>query len=199
VRQNRGQLVAAFLTLIQTWFLAGRPLFRDVALGSFEGWCGIVGGVVSHAGYPGFLCNLDDTVSRASSEETREWAEFFEAIYHWRGENLFLAKEVADLILKETQDSENPVAAALPSTLKYSSSNKPGNLGTALGTYFKKHAGRRFTVDGVQCFLDTPKAAGKGARVWVFQQETPSPSQDLNANPNPSPGQNPTRIGLYRM
>lgn len=54
VEAHRRELVAAALGLVQGWLDAGRP-DAGKRLGSFEAWARVVGGVLGHAGFVGFL------------------------------------------------------------------------------------------------------------------------------------------------
>ena len=67
VRENRGRLVAACLTLGRAWIAAGSP--RHVrTIGSFEEWSHVLGGVLEIAGVPGFLGNLKETYETVNAE-----------------------------------------------------------------------------------------------------------------------------------
>src|SRR6185503_8574201 len=54
VRRNRARRVHAVLVLVRSWIAAGRRAGERV-LGSFESWAAVVGGILAHAGIPGFL------------------------------------------------------------------------------------------------------------------------------------------------
>jgi glutaredoxin len=56
VRQNRGELIWACLTLIQNWIAKGRPE-GDGVKGSFEAWSRVMGGILHTTGIEGFLAN----------------------------------------------------------------------------------------------------------------------------------------------
>lgn len=78
-KQNRHQLVRAILTLIQHWIMCGCPTSSE-AMGSFEAWSRVVGGMVGHFGLPGFLGDTD-AFYEAADPETGEWKAFIAA---WR-------------------------------------------------------------------------------------------------------------------
>lgn len=113
---NRGELVAAGLTLVRGWINEGRPSPEDKKLGSFERWAAVAGGVLGNAGIDGFLENLDDLYETDGQEET-QWSRFLAAIYQWarRGKGqadkggpqdtaTFTAKELAE-DLRSAEDS----------------------------------------------------------------------------------------------
>jgi hypothetical protein len=74
---NRPALVRAVLTTIRSWIAAGAPQGTQ-KLGSFETWAGVIGGMVTHLGLPGFL---DDTGEfyAAADLESGEWRTFVQA------------------------------------------------------------------------------------------------------------------------
>ena len=43
------------LVLIQAWLKAGSPVPKVKPLGGFEAWSRVIGGILEHAGIPGFL------------------------------------------------------------------------------------------------------------------------------------------------
>jgi hypothetical protein len=74
VAANRGDLLWAFLVLVQNWVALGRPRSKATK-GSFEEWSAVVGGILEAAGIPGFLANEADFFDR-SDTETAAWKEF---------------------------------------------------------------------------------------------------------------------------
>lgn len=82
--QHRSELVAAALTLIQTWLDRDRPMYTGRTLGMFEPWAGSVGGVLQIANQQtAFLGNLDklyaETVRYADNDRafiTGWWEKF---------------------------------------------------------------------------------------------------------------------------
>ena len=73
--EHRPDLVWAALTLIQAWVAAGRPLWREGTLGSYERWAAVMGGILEVNGIEGFLGNLD-TFYEASDAERSSWGLF---------------------------------------------------------------------------------------------------------------------------
>jgi putative DNA primase/helicase len=64
---HRGDLVAAALTLIRAWVVAGRPAGTQV-MGSFEFYAEVLGGIFDVVGVPGFLANRDELYEVADPE-----------------------------------------------------------------------------------------------------------------------------------
>jgi hypothetical protein len=84
VRENRHDLLWAFLVLVQNWLALGRP--RSTAVkGSFEEWAAVVGGILDTAGVPGFLANEKEFAGRADTE-TAAWRSFVQVWWEAFGE-----------------------------------------------------------------------------------------------------------------
>ncbi|HMV65385.1 MAG TPA: hypothetical protein PKA64_00950 [Myxococcota bacterium] len=71
VDAHRRDLVRAVLGLVQAWVDAGQP-DAGVSLGSFEAWARVVGGIVTHAEFGGFLTG--DVAEVGVDPEEAEWA-----------------------------------------------------------------------------------------------------------------------------
>ena len=76
---HRGELIAAALTMIRAWIVAGRPAGQNATLGSYESWSGVMGGILHHAGIDGFLGGLRD----AYSEVDRELDAWRGLVHRW--------------------------------------------------------------------------------------------------------------------
>jgi len=69
VGHERPALVGACLTLGRAWLTAGRPVPAGLtALGSFEEWSRVLGGILEVAGVPGFLGNLAEFYEQTDTE-----------------------------------------------------------------------------------------------------------------------------------
>lgn len=134
-RENRGQLLSAVFTMARGWIQAGRPLPDDLpALGGFEEFVKVVGGILTFAGVKGFLTNLTDLYEK--SEQDDGWTGFLHAWYEVFGNsNVTVAK-----IIDEMQDNHK-FGDALPPEL----SLKDKELGRKLGWRLKKREGFRHT------------------------------------------------------
>jgi len=71
-KAERGNLLAAVLTLVCGWFAAGKPGFKATALGTFTAWKDVAGGILRHAGFADFLANQRSLYSEMDTE-TEEW------------------------------------------------------------------------------------------------------------------------------
>lgn len=66
-RDHRGEMIWAALTLARSWHAAGHR-GGERSLGMFEGWSRVIGGVLKHAGFAGFLANLEELYEEADIE-----------------------------------------------------------------------------------------------------------------------------------
>jgi putative DNA primase/helicase len=67
VKDHRGQLVWAVLTLTNNWIARGRPEGNQ-SIGSYESWSQVVGGILKAANVPGFLDNRKEVYRQALSD-----------------------------------------------------------------------------------------------------------------------------------
>lgn len=144
VRLNRDKIVAALLTMVRAWFVAGQPMPSTPILGSFEEWSRIIGGVLEYSGVSGFLGNTDE-LRKIASEDDDEWQIFFDAIFdHW-GESEFTTKDL-DLIIGSDSNFENSV----PGFLLDIRANPKQSFVRHLGRAFSKCSGKCFGDDDIQ-------------------------------------------------
>jgi hypothetical protein len=111
VKANRGQLVAAALTLCQAWVAAGRPDGKEV-LGMFDSWAAVIGGILCAAGVPGLLTNAKK-FRQSFADQQSEWREFISLWWQRHGQNLVGVKDLfewveSEQLLGQILDSENP-------------------------------------------------------------------------------------------
>jgi hypothetical protein len=93
VREHRGELVWAALSLIRAWLVAGKPAPRVKPLGTFEQWTRVVGGILENAGITGFLDNAIEFYELADAEGAA-WRAFVDA---WWGKYADSIVGAADL------------------------------------------------------------------------------------------------------
>lgn len=99
VDENRGDLIWAGLTLIQSWIAAGRPRAQSQPLGSYEAWSFVLGGILEHAGIPGFLGNLDEFYE-AADVEGAQWRDLTDAWWEEFGPKKVGVAELFEIALK---------------------------------------------------------------------------------------------------
>ncbi len=95
--QNRNLLIWSACTIIRYWQANGCPgPAADVpAFGSFEEWREVMGGIVTAAGYEGFLANLGTRTQRTGGQEL--FAAFMGQVWKELGSTPWGVKEVAEL------------------------------------------------------------------------------------------------------
>jgi hypothetical protein len=81
VREQRGDLVWAALTLVANWIARGRKPFVERTLGSFETWARVIGGVLRESEIDGFLLGRTKMRQEADRKSTA-WSAFFGAWWH---------------------------------------------------------------------------------------------------------------------
>ncbi len=75
VMKNRGDLVAAILTMCRAWIVAGKPEPRAIPKMRQTQWRKVVGGILEFAGATAFLSNLREFHTN-SDDETPIWENF---------------------------------------------------------------------------------------------------------------------------
>ena len=93
VRESRGKLLAAVLTIWRHWIAEGRQ-GAGISMGSFERWSRAVGGALEAATIPGFLSHTKEWLDN-SDEDAPEWEEHLAALRRAYGHGTFTALEVA--------------------------------------------------------------------------------------------------------
>lgn len=107
--ENRARLITACLTLVRAWFAEGCPPERsETALGSFEKWQQMAGGILQTAEVPGFLGNLSQWRSESDS-----WSQWWSSHLAWLreqfGDNEFTCREVRSKAMADPSEYEAPL------------------------------------------------------------------------------------------
>ena len=141
VRDHRGELVAALLTMARAWFVAACPPPQKVPtpLGSFEQWTRTVGGILEYAGVQGFLGN-QHTLYEQADEETPQWETFLQTWHEHYGAEPMSASQ---LIVQINLDS-SVLRPVLPDTLAEALDSKKGSSSIKLGKILGKHVDVRY-------------------------------------------------------
>jgi hypothetical protein len=98
VNEYRELLIWAAHTLIQGWIAAGKPAPKCKLLGSYEQWTIVIGGILEHAGIPGFLENRYDFRDAARGESAK-WQRLVLAWLKAHGSNEVRATALYELAL----------------------------------------------------------------------------------------------------
>jgi putative DNA primase/helicase len=83
VRENRGRLIGAALTLCWAWIVAGKPKGTQT-LGMYESWVEVIGGILDVAGVPGLLANAEE-FRGARADKLDEITPFLAAWFEYYG------------------------------------------------------------------------------------------------------------------
>lgn len=93
---HRADLVRAALTLVRWWVQRGMPAgAAERAMGSFEAWSAVMGGILQASGVEGFLDNLAE-VDEVGDEDRDELAEFLAAWRATYGDREMAARELVE-------------------------------------------------------------------------------------------------------
>lgn len=144
-REHRGELVHALLTIVQGWIAAGMPRGNH-AIGSYDAWAAVHGGILQHIRVNGFLENrTEDRVITVSEDSA--WTEFVE---QWWSQYHGAPVGVADLF-KIAQDID---------TFPLGKSPTPRGQKTAFGMALTRNRNRVFDGREIE-FVRTENRAAK--------------------------------------
>lgn len=139
VKQNRGAIIAAIITLARAWVTAGKPEVSDLPnLGGFEAWTYVLGNIMNFAGIHGFLENLDIMYAK-SDIDTGQWESFL-ATWHddvFHEENVTVSEIIKAL---NKTDDESHFFDTLPDIVDRDTKKINRSLGNALS----KRSGVRY-------------------------------------------------------
>lgn len=146
VRENRPQLLAAIITLVNNWIAGGKKP-GSARLGSFEQWAAVMSGILEAAGIDGLLDNAG-MLRATASEQDEEMTAFVERWYERFAGNKVTAFDLF------------PIADGVLSKLKQVKSPKEEDLRRAkLGYVLRDNRGKVFGV--YQIVAGTKIVAGK--------------------------------------
>ena len=100
VKEHRAVLVSACLSIVEAWRAAGSPHGTE-RLGTYEAWCGVVGGILKVAGIGGLLEGRD-YLHTDSNQEPEEWGAVLKALHLERGGLSFQARDLLTVAKKQT-------------------------------------------------------------------------------------------------
>jgi len=167
VKANRARLVAACLTLIQSWVAAGRPMSTK-RIGSFEAWARVIGGILANAGIAGFLGNIEDLMARSDGESTT-WRGFVSQWWNRYG--------TAEVGTSDLYEAANTCEPPLPLGTGGDRSQRI-RLGRMLG----RLRDRVFEIEGRNVRVMTARVSHQAQR-WLLQlQDQPNVTTSGSGN-----------------
>jgi hypothetical protein len=143
LRDVRGELIAAVLTLLRAYFTAGCPQPASLpVLGSFEAWVQLIGGTLAMARIPGFLGNLEALYERLD-EETSEAEAFIRALAAAFPEGrVFTGAQILERL--RAADGAALRVALPPDLAEALDSEKKGGFTRRLGWWLRDQEDRRY-------------------------------------------------------
>lgn len=126
VDEHRADLVAACLTIVRGWIVAGRP-GGSATLGMFESWARTMSGILEFAGIGGFLENTADFYA-SMAEDDQAFGEFVDAWFAAHGD-----AEVGVANLMDLAESHLELGKG-----------SDRSRATVLGNVLREHRDRRF-------------------------------------------------------
>ncbi len=183
VSANRGKIIAALLTMIRAWYVAGQPkpkskvAFQD----DFAQWARITSGVLAHVGIEGFLANSDRLYEEADVEGAG-WTNWLEA---WHEK--YPTQTMTTAELRQELDAYPEFAALLPEELQNLYQVQVKNFNQLLGKQLRKRKGTPFGKKNLRITRDDAKVpkwrvvagSNTGNRSHSPQNDSP---QNNNAN-----------------
>ncbi len=100
VRDNRGQLLHALLTLIRAWAVDGFTTGERPTSDSFGDWIAALRAILEHADMGDSFGKVrhEETVKRIESDDDIEWATFLAAAYRVFGEQRWTVRELLERV-----------------------------------------------------------------------------------------------------
>jgi hypothetical protein len=106
VGSNRAVILSALIRMVTEWISVRKPNSSESVeydgrkLGTFENWSSVMGSILSQAKVFGFLGNVEELRSAASTEDMA-WGGFFDRWYQTMGPNTAKASQLLSLFLED--------------------------------------------------------------------------------------------------
>lgn len=155
VREHRGEIIWACLTLIQKWISEG-AVKRNVSFGDFGDWAGVMGGILESVGINGFLDDITD-FQLTANESLEAWRTFYADLWHRFGRDPWPAADVYPIAIgagleisgRDTEQQKRELGAMLRGKLevihgglRLQTTDKPVRRGSGKGYYLEPVDGR---------------------------------------------------------
>src|SRR5690606_22682766 len=96
VREKRGELLHALLTIVRSWVVAGMPLGPQKTSDGYAQWVRTVNGILTHAGILGEFDHPSTHIQVGTDDD--DWAGFLAAIHRAYGEGTWTVRELLNSI-----------------------------------------------------------------------------------------------------
>ena len=166
VREHRGKILAAMLTMARAWFVAGCPPPQKIPapMGSFEQWTRTVSGILEYAGVEGFLGN-QQTLYDLADEETPQWETFLRTWHEKYGLDPMSTNQIIGQINLES----SVLREVLPDTLADALESKNGSFRIKLGKTLGKHVGVRYGDENYRLVQEQDTHAN--VKLWLVRKD----------------------------
>ncbi|NIL64326.1 hypothetical protein [Salinispora arenicola] len=153
VKERRGELLCALLTLVRAWVAAGKPLPVERASDSYAQWIRTVDGILSVTGIDGRFDDVSTQVEVGTDDD--EWSVFLAAAFKAYKDQIWTAKELLGDVDAGNLITPGLISAeALPDELATKASKHPkGPVGISksLGRWLTNREGRWAGDLAVRC------------------------------------------------
>jgi hypothetical protein len=167
VKERRGELLCALLTLVRAWVAAGKPLPPERASDSYAQWVRTVEGILGNAGIAGQFDHTSTQVEVGTDDD--EWSVFLAAVHKAYKDRVWTAKELlGDLDTGNLITPGMIPSEALPDelTAKIAKSAKgPVGIAKSLGWWLRNREGRWAGGLAVRCVGEDRN----GAKEWQIR------------------------------
>ena len=144
VKNRRGELLHALLTIVRSWVVAGRPVPPEHASDGYAHWVRTIAGILANAGVPGGFDDKSTQVSVGGDDD--EWAVFLHAVHDAYGDDPWTVKALLSDIDAGGVIATGRIAHdALPGELADKAARHPHGLAgisKSLGRWLSNRQGR---------------------------------------------------------
>ncbi|NPV61327.1 MAG: hypothetical protein HPY61_01630 [Methanotrichaceae archaeon] len=136
IKTNHAAILSALLTMSRAWVAAGRPEGKAKALGGFQEWSTVIGGILEFAGVEGFLGNASELYD-SMDQDVQQWDAFLEAWAEIHADHAISAGTLRDDLI-----STNPISRTLQDAMPDDVSEavrKDRRASLSLGVTLGKH------------------------------------------------------------
>ena len=158
--QHRTELLGELLGMVERWKAAGMPHSDAKSRFNKRGWGTIVGGILAHAGFTGFLANAEDAAVELD-DARREFGQFLLHLAPFP-EKVCTAAELGDLASRH-QFFEGDLRGATGRA-----------LATRMGLIASRYAAERFAYDESHSVVFHKEPGRKVMEYWVTIEKNPA-------------------------
>ncbi|SNR48995.1 hypothetical protein SAMN06264365_102821 [Actinoplanes regularis] len=144
VKERRGELLHALLTIVRSWVAAGRPMRAEKSSDGYARWVRTVNGILAHAAIGGEFDHASTQIEVGSDDD--EWGVFLNAVHTAYQDETWTAKGLlADIDMGGLTPTGRIPIDALPGDLADKAAwhpNGPAGVSKSLGKWLSNRTGR---------------------------------------------------------